>query len=180
MSRKVQFSDKKVLTSIIFRQFLHIFSYIWDTQIKIFVPNFNWNEQHRLIFDRRRFPLPMLSNFHKIFYAKSGKVNFKVLNDTHVKTKSSQQRCSMKKAVLKNFAIFTGKHLCWSLFLIKLLAFKVFSNECCENFKNKFFEKDVWTVPSGKQWFYYCFDKFGLEISSCPGSSFAYDFKKQI
>ena len=25
-----------------------------------------------------------------------------------------------KKAVLKNFLIFTGKHLCWSLFLIKL------------------------------------------------------------
>ena len=28
----------------------------------------------------------------------------------------------MKKAVLKNFAIFTGKQLCWSLFLIKLQA----------------------------------------------------------
>ena len=26
------------------------------------------------------------------------------------------------KAVLKNFAIFTGKHLRWSLFLIKLLS----------------------------------------------------------
>ena len=25
-----------------------------------------------------------------------------------------------KKAVLKNFAMFTEKHLCWSLFLIKL------------------------------------------------------------
>ena len=25
-----------------------------------------------------------------------------------------------KKAVLKNFLIFTGKHLCWNLFLIKL------------------------------------------------------------
>ena len=24
----------------------------------------------------------------------------------------------MKKAVLKDFAIFTGKHLCWNLFLI--------------------------------------------------------------
>ena len=28
-----------------------------------------------------------------------------------------------KKASLKNVAIFTGKHLCWSLFLIKLQAF---------------------------------------------------------
>ena len=30
-----------------------------------------------------------------------------------------------KKAVLKNFAIFTGKQLCWSLFLIKLQAFRL-------------------------------------------------------
>ena len=29
--------------------------------------------------------------------------------------RSSHQRCSIK-VVLKNFAIFTGKHLCWSLF----------------------------------------------------------------
>ena len=28
-----------------------------------------------------------------------------------------------KKAALKNFAIFTGKHLCWSFFIIKLQAF---------------------------------------------------------
>ena len=27
-----------------------------------------------------------------------------------------------KKAVLKNFAIFTGKYLCWSLLLIKAFA----------------------------------------------------------
>ena len=29
-----------------------------------------------------------------------------------------------KKAALKNFAIFAGKHLCWSLFLIKLQAYR--------------------------------------------------------
>ena len=29
-----------------------------------------------------------------------------------------------KKGVLKNFANFTGKHLCWSLFLIKLQVFR--------------------------------------------------------
>ena len=37
---------------------------------------------------------------------------------------SSLQRCSIKKDVLKKFAIFAGKHLCWSLFLIKLQAFR--------------------------------------------------------
>ena len=36
--------------------------------------------------------------------------------------KSSHWMCSIKQAVLKNFTIFTGKHLCWSLFLIKLQA----------------------------------------------------------
>ena len=29
-----------------------------------------------------------------------------------------------KKAVFKNFAIFTGKYLCWSLFLIRLQAWR--------------------------------------------------------
>ena len=34
--------------------------------------------------------------------------------------RSSHLRCSVKQRVLKNFTIFTGKNLCWSLFLIKL------------------------------------------------------------
>ena len=38
--------------------------------------------------------------------------------------KSSHWRCSVKKRALKNFANFTGKHLCWSLLFIKLQAFK--------------------------------------------------------
>ena len=33
-------------------------------------------------------------------------------------------RGSIKKAALKNLAIFTEEHLCWSLFLIKLQAFR--------------------------------------------------------
>ena len=39
------------------------------------------------------------------------------------KLRNSHQRCSVKKGLLKNFANFTGKHLCWSLFLIELLDF---------------------------------------------------------
>ena len=34
--------------------------------------------------------------------------------------RSSLQRCSVKKGVLKKFAIFPGKHLCWSAFLREL------------------------------------------------------------
>ena len=34
--------------------------------------------------------------------------------------RNSHWRCSIKKAVLKNFAIFIGNNLSWSLLLIKL------------------------------------------------------------
>ena len=59
-------------------------------------------------------------------------------------------------AVLQNrcFAIFTGKHLCWSLYLIKLQAIrtatllkrdssKVFSCEIFKTFENTFFTEHV-------------------------------------
>ena len=36
--------------------------------------------------------------------------------------RSSHRRYSLKKGVLKNFANFTRKHLCWRLFLITLQA----------------------------------------------------------
>ena len=36
--------------------------------------------------------------------------------------RSSRRRCSVKEGVLKDSANFTEKHLCWSLFLIKLQA----------------------------------------------------------
>ena len=39
-------------------------------------------------------------------------------------SRSSHRRCSVKKGVLKNVASFTGKHLCWSLFFIKLQVFR--------------------------------------------------------
>ena len=68
------------------------------------------------------------------------------------KSRGSYQRCSIKKAVLKNFAIFTGKHLCRSLFLKKLQARNfikkrlrllrhMFFCEYCEIFKNILFLK---------------------------------------
>ena len=40
------------------------------------------------------------------------KTFFQIFLETCCRKKSSPQRCSVKKAVLKNFAIFTGKHLC--------------------------------------------------------------------
>ena len=39
-------------------------------------------------------------------------------------SRSSHQRSSVKKGVLKNLRNFIGKHLYWSLFLIKLQTFR--------------------------------------------------------
>ena len=41
--------------------------------------------------------------------------------------RSSHQRCSMRKGVLRNFAKFTGKHLCHSLFLNKVAGMRLAS-----------------------------------------------------
>ena len=54
--------------------------------------------------------------------------------------RSSHQRCSVKNGVLKNFANFTGKHLCWSLFN-KVAG--LFSCEICEIFKNTYLEEHL-------------------------------------
>ena len=48
-----------------------------------------------------------------------------------------------KKATQKNFAVFTGKQLCWSFFLIKL---QVFSCEYCAILKNIYFEEHLCTA----------------------------------
>ena len=45
--------------------------------------------------------------------------------------RSNHRRCSVKNGVLKYFANFTGKNLCWSLFLLKLKA--TFKRKICGN-----------------------------------------------
>ena len=68
--------------------------------------------------------------------------------------RSSHRRCSAKKGVLKNFANFKGKHLCWGLLLIKLQSWRTttllkrdsntdVSYDICQNFKNIYFEEHL-------------------------------------
>ena len=45
------------------------------------------------------------------------------LSDLILDYRSSRSNV-LKKCVLKNLAIFPGRHLCWSLLLIKLQAFR--------------------------------------------------------
>ena len=51
----------------------------------------------------------------------------------------SHSRCSIKKGVLKNFTKFTGKNLCWGLFIKKETPAQVFFCAFCKIFKNTFF-----------------------------------------
>ena len=75
----------------------------------------------------------------------------------HRKTRSSHQRCSMKKGVLRNFTKFTGKHLFLRKtseaynFIKKETLAQVFSCEFCEIFKNTFFTEDLWMTASEKR-----------------------------
>ena len=62
-----------------------------------------------------------------------------------IQNKSSRLNMFFKIGVLKNFANFAGKHLCWSLFLVKFLnnfikgsPTQVFFCEIWKKFKNTF------------------------------------------
>ena len=57
-----------------------------------------------------------------------------------VTSKYNEQKVFHKKAILKNFVIFTGKHLCWNFFFNK--------KETREIFKNTYFEEHLQTAAS--------------------------------
>ena len=59
-------------------------------------------------------------------------VSFKFCN---IKYRSSHQRCSIKKGVLRNFTIFTGKHLCQGLFFKNLFNRTPLDN-CFSKYEN--------------------------------------------
>ena len=60
----------------------------------------------------------------------------------------------LKVRVLKNFAIFTVKHLCWNPFLKKETPTQVFSCEYCEIFKNSLFYRTQCVYPNGNSFLY--------------------------
>ena len=69
---------------------------------------------------------------HSIFQYNVKYVRILVLSDH----KSSHQRCSITKGVLRNFTIFTGKHLCQNLFFNKFVGLR---HATCEISNNCFF-----------------------------------------
>ena len=71
-------------------------------------------------------------------------------------SKSSHHRCSLKKAIIKIFRTFTGKHLCRKLFCRSLglqlyskdTPRQMFSCEYYKAFKNTYFEEHLQTAAS--------------------------------
>ena len=66
-------------------------------------------------------------------------------------SRSSHQRCSLRKDVLRNFAKFKDKHLCLSLFfnsnfIKKESLAQIFFCEFCEISKNTFFTEHLWAT----------------------------------
>ena len=88
-------------------------------------------------------------------------------NNSYVKP-----RLNWKIALLLKNAIFTGKHLCWSLFFVKSQALapkeastQVFSYKQCKKFKNAYFEEHLWIrfiCMDAK--LFICMDMFWQEI----------------
>ena len=78
--------------------------------------------------------------------------------NSYVDVTSSHRGVFCEKGVLKNLPDFTGKHLCWNLFLVKLNAFsglQIYQNKnrlqyrfFCEIFKNTYFEEHLRTTAS--------------------------------
>ena len=79
--------------------------------------------------------------------------------------------------LLKNFAIFTGKHLYWSLFLIKLedwrLVFllketptQVFFYEYCKIFKDSFFMEHLFIILSRNSMWWWILDVWRLYFTT--------------
>ena len=63
----------------------------------------------------------------------------------------SHWRCSIKKAFLKNFAIFTGKHMCWSLSWSNFIKKNSNTGVCyeyCNLLKNTYFGEHLRAAAS--------------------------------
>ena len=63
----------------------------------------------------------------------------KCMSRNNTEVRSSHSHLFFKIDILKNFTNFTGKHLCWSLFLLKKTPTHVLCCETCIIFKNNFF-----------------------------------------
>ena len=114
---------------------------------------YKWYIKIKTIIFKNLYTVNLLTNnlIFKLNLEAKSEHSTSLKNDiTHSQTlrdRNNHQRYSMKKVVLRNFAKFTGKHLCQSLFLNKVAGLRpaillkkrqVFSCEFCEISKTTF------------------------------------------
>ena len=94
-----------------------MFEWVLDTSLTCLKKDKNCEKHAKIVAAKTK--KWFLRNFWENLYWKM--IFFTVIFSKFCKKfRSSHQRHSVKKDALKNFVIFTGKHLCWSLLLIKL------------------------------------------------------------
>ena len=91
--------------------------------------------------------------------------------DSRYQNRSSHWRCSIRKGLLRNFAKFTVKHLCHSLFFNKEALTQVFSYEFWEIFKNTFFTEHLWTTASVNSYNPLIINIIGFSWKGCNSKS---------
>ena len=109
-------------------------------------------------------------------------------------TESAAERCSITKGALKNFAKFTGKHLCQSplfnnvpglrpaILLKKETSTQVFSCEFCEMFKKPFFTEHLPAAASVRTFLYLVVGE-GSNSKFCekkPSGSSSFNYYKRM
>ena len=94
------------------KTYIYIYIYIY---ILIFSPkDLNRFLQYRLLKAHRQ--ISKIRCFKKYCSCHQVLAIFNFIGYTLTELFRKRRRCSVKKRVLKNFANFTGKHPCWSLF----------------------------------------------------------------
>ena len=78
---------------------------------------------------------------HECFPCKFWEIFKNTFFTEHFRDRSSHRRCSVKKGVLRNFAKFTGKHLCQRLFFNKAWACNFIKKEFLAQVFSSDFEK---------------------------------------
>ena len=69
--------------------------------------------------------------------------SWEILRNYSTIFRSSHWRCSIKKAILKHFVIFTGKHLCRGLFLNKVAGHQA-CNFIKKRLQRSYFLANIW------------------------------------
>ena len=103
------------------------------------------NNMWSIIFLVYMFAKPWQRKMSK-FILKSN--SFKKTRKIPKKTRSSHRRCSLKRGTFKNFAKFTGKHLCRNFFFNKVTSYTLWKHQ-----KTREYYKGVWPATLLKKRF---------------------------